>query len=89
MTNCKKIDEHLEDIDDCVFHIRKLAQSFDFPDDLEKKLNKLAMTMCFLSDEVEQWCDAHQYDDLEDANKGFNEIMDADIMGMLKSMRVR
>lgn len=88
MTNSKRVDEHLQDIDDCVFHIRKLAQSFDFPDDLEKKLNKVAMTMCFLADEVEQWCDAHQYDD-EDYNAGFNEVMDAEINSMLQSMRVR
>ena len=89
MTNCKRIDENLEYIDDCVFHMRKLLQSNNLPDHLEEKLNKRAEAICFLADEVETWCEDHQHDDEDDYNAGFNEIMDADIMGMLRSMRVR
>ena len=89
MTNCKRIDENLEYIDDCQFHIRKLAQSNYLPDHLEEKLNKIAEAICFLADEVETWCEEHQHDDEEDPNFGFNEVMDAEINSMLQAMRVR
>jgi hypothetical protein len=56
-----------------------------FPIILKKNSTRSREAICFLADEVETWCEEHQHDDEEDPNFGFNDVMDAEIMGMLQA----
>jgi hypothetical protein len=80
----QEVSKILQDLDDCVFHLRKYAELSHVPQHLKKNSTRSREAICFLADEVETWCEEHQHDDEEDLNFGFNDLMDAEIMGMLK-----
>ena len=87
----QQVSEHLQDIDDASFHLRKFAELSYVPQDLAARILAMADAICVLASDMEEHFDDYgdRVVEEEDYNAGFNEIMDADIMSMLSAMRVR
>ena len=87
----QEVSRILQDIDDASFHLRKYAEMSHVPQDLAARISAMSDLISVLADDMEEHFDDYgdRIIEEEDYNAGFNEIMDADIMGMLQSMRVR
>jgi len=88
----QEIGSLLQDIDDASFHLRKYAEMSHVPQDLAVRISAMSDLISVLADDMEEHFDDYGdriVEEEEDYNAGFNEIMDADIMGMLQSMRIR
>jgi len=87
----QEVSRILQDIDDASFHLRKYAEMSHVPQDLAARISAMSDLISVLADDMEEHFDDYgdRIVEEEDYNAGFNEIMDADIMGMLQSMRVR
>ena len=87
----QQVNEHLQDIDDGSFHLRKYAELSHVPQDLAARILAMADAICVLAADMEEHFDDYgdRVVEEEDYNAGFNEIMDADIMSMLSAMRAR
>ena len=87
----QEVSRILQDIDDASFHLRKYAEMSHVPQDLAARITAMSDLISVLADDMEEHFDDYgdRIVEEEDYNAGFNEIMDADIMGMLQSMRIR
>jgi hypothetical protein len=87
----QEVSRILQDIDDASFHLRKYAEMSHVPQDLAARITAMSDLISVLADDMEEHFDDYgdRIIEEEDYNAGFNEIMDADIMGMLQSMRIR
>ena len=87
----QEVGSLLQDIDDASFHLRKYAEMSHVPQDLAARISAMSDLISVLADDMEEHFDDYgdRIVEEEDYNAGFNEIMDADIMGMLQSMRIR
>ena len=87
----QEVSKILQDIDDCVFHLRKYAELSHVPQHLASRISVMSTLISVLAGEMEDHFDDYgdRIIEEEDPNFGFNEVMDLEIMGMLQSMRVR
>lgn len=87
----KQVSEHLQDIDDASFHLRKFAELSYVPQDLAARIIAMADAICILANDMEEHFDDYgdRVVEEENPNEGFNDVMDADIMSMLSAMRSR
>ena len=85
----QEVSKILQDLDDCVFHLRKYAELSHVPQHLASRISVMSTLISVLAGEMEDHFDDYGDRIIEDPNFGFNEVMDLEIMGMLQSMRIR
>jgi len=87
----QEVSKVLQDIDDCVFHLRKYAELSYVPQHLAHEISVMSHLISVLAGKMEEHFDDYgdRIVEEEDYNAGFNEVMDLELMGMLQSMRIR